>query len=609
MMIGTQLGQYRIVERLGQGGMGSVFRAVDEMLDREVAIKVLRPELAHRPEVVERFRTEAVTLARLDHPNIARLHGLARHDSHLFMVMEYVAGATLQERLERQRRLPIEEAVPLLCQVLEALQYAHGAGVVHRDVKPGNVIVRTDGRVKVTDFGIARVLGTSRATRTGYMVGTLHYMAPEQIKGEEVDARTDVYATGVVLYELLAGQVPFSGGSEYDIITGHLQRPVPSLRSVLPAAAAFDDVLARAMAKARDGRFDSAERFRGALLEALPAPEAETVIATLPPRHRVKATRIADVPSRPISLKRTRLADAPADPPQPRSASPAAGPVAEPRVAPAPRAGLDLTALLSHASLSWKHGVALGSLGMLAIAIPFGISRCGPEETPPAASVRTEVPQPPTAVGPSTEPVTPPAAIAMPGPAPAPGSPAPFGPPLRLPPQETRRPAPVVQDPVDVQPEPPAPPPEAAPAPEPAPPPPAAPRPASPERTFPLRKFEDVILIGGPDGPSEEVDVVVSLEAGGVVVRDEDEEEVLRTVPYGQIHGITYARSRRPASRGGVVGVLSAPVSIFRGARHWLTLESGGTMVVLRLEGDAVEPILSELAERTGREVTRRQDP
>src|ERR1044072_4578156 len=161
-MIGEVLGSYKIVEKIGEGGMGAVYRGFDEMLEREVAIKMLRPELASQPEVVERFRTEAITLAKLNHPNIATLYSFLRNGEDYFMVMEYVRGETLDDVIRKFGSMSIERAVPLFCQALEGIDHAHRMGIVHRDLKPANVMLTDSNSIKVMDFGIARVLGTDR---------------------------------------------------------------------------------------------------------------------------------------------------------------------------------------------------------------------------------------------------------------------------------------------------------------------------------------------------------------------------------------------------------------------------------------------------------------
>jgi serine/threonine-protein kinase len=203
-MIGRVVGNYKIVEKLGEGGMGSVWKGVDTMLDREVAIKALKPELASQTAIVERFRTEAVTLAKLHHPNIATLFAMFRHGEELFMVLEYVRGQCLDDIITRRGAMDAAEVMPVFCQILDGIDHAHALGIIHRDIKPGNMILTENGTLKVLDFGIARLLGTNRMTRAGNVIGTLEYMAPEQVRGLETDARSDTYALGMMLYEVLS---------------------------------------------------------------------------------------------------------------------------------------------------------------------------------------------------------------------------------------------------------------------------------------------------------------------------------------------------------------------------------------------------------------------
>ena len=270
-MIGTQLGNYRVVARLGEGGMGTVYRATDTMLDRDVALKVLRPELARQAALVERFRAEAVALARLRHEHIAALYGLDRQGDELVMVMEYVSGETLESRLAREGKMSWQQAVPVMRGVLAALGHAHVRGVVHRDIKPANVMIDGDGTVKVMDFGIARLMGENRQTRAGVAIGTPSYMAPEQLRGEDVDGRTDLYAAGALLYELLTGRVAFQADSDYSLMMQQLhEAPAPpsSITSGVPRA--LDAAVSRAMSKKPVQRFPTATDFSRALDEITP---------------------------------------------------------------------------------------------------------------------------------------------------------------------------------------------------------------------------------------------------------------------------------------------------------------------------------------------------
>src|SRR6476661_8306808 len=244
-MVGQTVGKYRIVSRLGRGGMGTVYKAVDETLDREVAIKSLNADL-NDADLLKRFRAEAITLAKLNHPNIATLYELTEHDGQLLMVMEFVRGETFDKLSQREGPMPVGRAAQLCAQVLDALEHAHRAGIVHRDLKPANLMLTDAGLVKVMDFGLARMAGTEHLTNDGYMVGTPAYMSPEQVLGREIDGRADLYAMGVVLFRLLTAQLPFKADSGIAMVHHQLNdppTPVRQLRSELPEAC--DSVITR----------------------------------------------------------------------------------------------------------------------------------------------------------------------------------------------------------------------------------------------------------------------------------------------------------------------------------------------------------------------------
>jgi serine/threonine-protein kinase len=225
------IGNYQLLQKLGEGGMGAVFKGVDLMVEREVAIKMLRPEIARQPEIVERFHAEAIALAKLNHPHIATLYSFFREGDQYFMVMEFVKGRTL-EKVMRDAAIGMEQAVAITSQVLEAVEHAHSLGILHRDIKPANIMLTEQGQVKVTDFGIARLLGTARMTREGCLCGTLEYLAPERIRGVEADIRSDLYSMGVVLYEMLSGRLPFEGSNEFELMRSHLEKPAPAFASL-----------------------------------------------------------------------------------------------------------------------------------------------------------------------------------------------------------------------------------------------------------------------------------------------------------------------------------------------------------------------------------------
>jgi tRNA A-37 threonylcarbamoyl transferase component Bud32 len=294
-MIGTKIEHYDIIERLGQGGMGAVYRATDTLLEREVALKLLRPEYAADPLFAERFRAEAVTLAKLSHPNIATLFGFGRDPSQLYMIMELATGETLGNLLKRTGALSWERAILLTGQMLDALQYAHERGVVHRDIKPSNLMVGEDDHLKLMDFGIARLMGTTRVTQMGFTVGTLEYMAPEQIRGEDVDGRADIYATGVVLYEMVTGQLPFKSSREQALMFAHLQQEVVPPRTHRPNLPwHLSDVIVRALAKAPGDRYSSAREFSdalGASASSLSLPTTASV--RVPTGHTVSGNAAA----------------------------------------------------------------------------------------------------------------------------------------------------------------------------------------------------------------------------------------------------------------------------------------------------------------------------
>ena len=271
-MIGKVIGNYKIVEKIGEGGMGAVFRGLDTMLEREVAIKMLRPELASQPDVLERFRTEAVTLAKLNHPNIATLYSFLRDGDDYFMVMEFVRGQTIDDLVRRFGAMTVDRAVPLLCQALDGIDHAHRMGIIHRDIKPANMMLTDSGSLKVMDFGIARVLGSARLTRQGNVVGTIEYMSPEAVRGLEVDARSDVYSLGILLYEMLTGRVPFDSDSEFEMMKAQVeQAPVPPRTFTTSIPIEVEQAIMRSLAKKPEARFQTAGEFRAMLLGALGA--------------------------------------------------------------------------------------------------------------------------------------------------------------------------------------------------------------------------------------------------------------------------------------------------------------------------------------------------
>jgi serine/threonine protein kinase len=272
-----RLGAYELVRRLGEGGMAQVYLARDVRLGREVAVKVLDARLAERPGFRERFLREARVAAALDHPNIVPLYDFGDTEHLLYLVMPYVSGGSLQDML-RRTPLPAGEVVTYASQMTDALDYAHKRGVVHRDVKPANMLLHADGRLMLTDFGLAKILGPNSrpAVPRGHPdAGTPEYMAPEQIEGR-TDERSDIYALGVVLYLLLTGHLPFTGSTSSAVMEGHLYRLPEDPRTLNPAITpAMQTVIARALAKHSEDRYQKAGELGAALLGALVAGDAQ----------------------------------------------------------------------------------------------------------------------------------------------------------------------------------------------------------------------------------------------------------------------------------------------------------------------------------------------
>lgn len=249
--------RYALHEQLGSGGMALVYKGHDLLLDRPVAIKILKETYANDPATVQRFHQEAQAAARLSHPNVVSVYDVGEEGGQHYLVMEYVAGQNLRDLLKQRGRLPWEDAVSIACQVCEALQHAHDNNIVHRDVKPHNILVTSAGRVKVTDFGLARALVTEATiTYPGAVMGSVHYLSPEQARGQTVGKASDIYSLGVVLYEMLTGQLPFQGETPVSIAIKHIQEEPPSPRSINPEIPApLEKIVLKAMQKDAGQRY------------------------------------------------------------------------------------------------------------------------------------------------------------------------------------------------------------------------------------------------------------------------------------------------------------------------------------------------------------------
>jgi serine/threonine protein kinase len=273
--VGDRIADYQVIGMLGIGGMGAVYQVKHLISERIEALKVLLPDLVATPDVAERFVREIRLQASLNHPHIASLLNALRVDNQLLMVMEFVDGQTLAE-LIRKRYLTQAQALVVGTQVLSALDYAHSKGVVHRDVKPSNVMIDRFGHSKLMDFGIARAAHEiGHLTQAGAAIGSVFYMSPEQVRGEDVDGRSDVYGTGVMLFEVLTSELPIKGRTSTDVLQSHLQQAPPWPSSLNPAISAdLSFVLLKALEKDRANRYQTAEEFRHELLRVSGTPDA-----------------------------------------------------------------------------------------------------------------------------------------------------------------------------------------------------------------------------------------------------------------------------------------------------------------------------------------------
>lgn len=578
-MVGKTIGKYRVVERIGRGGMGTVYKAVDETLDRDVAIKVLNAEFGDAA-VLKRFRAEAVTLARLSHPAIATIYELHHQDDELMMVMEFVRGETLHQLAERVGPLEPPQSAHLCMQVLDALGHAHRAGVIHRDLKPANLMVTDAGSVKVMDFGIARVLGTENYTLGGLTMGTPAYMAPEQVTGQSVDARSDLYSIGVVFYRLLSGRLPFLADTAIAMAQKQVSEqptPLAEIRPDLPRWCTT--VIDRALAKNPDERFQSAEEFRVTLAAAV-IPQSISELPTL-------ATRTLGTPL-PTTATGSQPTGAMVNTP---AGSAGGGPERT-----ATTVVLGRNHLLALAAL---FVVLTAGIIVLAIAAFRSGTNAGTAATPapPAAAGSGALPESPSSVPPpfvATPPAPQPSSPATTSTERAPGSVGRAGatkpsspssgattPTATAKPQET-----VV-----------------------APPDPPAPSSAEPEPQ-PAVAFGGVRALVTDGDRLREREGVLRIADGNVVIAGSSDTKVL--APLTAITGLHFSRSRQPRWRDGSGKEVALRVDLgrfgfFRGDRNWLILTTATDPVILSLGDPQLNPVILAFETRTGYTVRRFQ--
>ena len=284
-MIGRVFAQrYRLEEFVGKGGMALVFRANDLRTGHDVAVKVLRPEFNSDAEFLERFQREALAASKMSHHNIVNLLDVGEEDGYRYLVMEYMRGRTLKDIITEKGSLPEPVAGQIAIRILSALQHAHDNGIIHRDIKPQNILINAEGMVKVADFGIARVAGSNTLTKGDSVMGSVHYFSPEQARGEDVTAASDIYSVGVVMYEMLTGRVPFDGDTPVSIALQHISAPpkAPSLLVVDTISPAMERVVLTAMSKEMRNRYRDAADMARAIRGALQNPQATDTSTTAP---------------------------------------------------------------------------------------------------------------------------------------------------------------------------------------------------------------------------------------------------------------------------------------------------------------------------------------
>ena len=311
--IGTKIGgRYKVISLLGTGGMAHVYLARDLILDRDVAVKILRFDFQNNKEALRRFQREALSTTQLIHPNIVSVYDVDEDDGLQYIVMEYIEGTDLKEYIQHHGPTTPEDAIHIMNQVLSAMALAHQNRIIHRDIKPQNLLISKDNTIKVTDFGIAVALSHTSITQTNSLLGSVHYISPEQARGSVTTTRSDLYALGIVLYELLSGEVPFDGESAVSIALKHFQEEIPSVREVNPAVPqALENVILKATAKEPVDRYNSCEEMQQDLLTSLnPSRLNESIFVSEAMLHETKVLTPIQ-PVQPVETKAVLITDEP----------------------------------------------------------------------------------------------------------------------------------------------------------------------------------------------------------------------------------------------------------------------------------------------------------
>jgi len=318
VQVGASLGnRYEILDVVGQGGMSTVYKAKDAVLGRHVAVKVLHRQYSQDHEFLTRFKREARSAASLIHPNIVTVYDTGEEDGTHYIILEYIEGQQVKELIRERGPLPVEMALDIAKQAGQALSYAHRREVVHRDIKPHNLMLSKDGRVLVTDFGIAKARSQPGITQDGTVLGTVHYIAPEQARGEISDAQSDIYALGICLYEMITGLQPFRGDNPVEVALKHVRDELPPMtRHGEPVDPRVEQIVTRATAKEKADRYTTADQFVEALSAMLAAPDAVPGLDDSERTRVLKAVRKPKKSSKPKPAPQSPVAAAPVAPEQ-----------------------------------------------------------------------------------------------------------------------------------------------------------------------------------------------------------------------------------------------------------------------------------------------------
>ena len=262
--------RYEVIKSIGEGGMANVYLAKDTILDRDVAVKVLRGDLSNDDKFIRRFEREALSVSKLSHPNIVEVYDVGEENEQHYIVMEYIDGKTLKQLLYKRKTLTTEEVIDIMTQLTDAIAHAHESYIIHRDIKPQNIMILDDGSIKVTDFGIAIAMNATQLTQTNSVMGSVHYIPPEQANGKSATVKSDIYSIGIMMYELLTGSVPFKGDNAVEIAIKHMKEKIPSIRKQNPAIyQSVENIVLKATAKNPRNRYENARDMCNDLKECL----------------------------------------------------------------------------------------------------------------------------------------------------------------------------------------------------------------------------------------------------------------------------------------------------------------------------------------------------